>query len=152
GPADRRDAHHPPLPARRHRARLRDRRRQDDRLDQGHDRGVGRLRGYSAPARLLDQHRHHAAAQARAYAPDLGGDLGRRVLDPAEAETREVRRQIGGDVDLARREAADQLADDQLPQAAAPLRLEDRSEERRVGKRRGSTWWAWKNTIRVLWQ
>src|SRR5204863_363669 len=64
-------------------------------------------------------------AQARAYAPDLGGDLGRRVLDPAEAETREVRRQIGGDVDLARREAADQLADDQLPQAAAPLRLED---------------------------
>src|SRR5439155_140241 len=55
----------------------------------------------------------------------LGGDLGRRVLDPAEAETREVRRQIGGDVDLARREAADQLADDQLPQAAAPLRLED---------------------------
>src|SRR5439155_911037 len=82
------------------------------------------LRGSSAPARLLEQHRHHAAAQARAYAPDLGGDLGRRVLDPAEAETREVRRQIGGDVDLARREAADQLADDQLPQAAAPLRHE----------------------------
>src|SRR5438132_1437832 len=72
---------------------------------------------------LLEHHRDHAAAQVRAHARDLGGDLGRRVVDAAKTEAREVRRQIGRDVDLARREAADQLADDQPAQAASPLRL-----------------------------
>src|SRR2546422_656692 len=76
-------------------------------------------------SRLLEHHRDHAAAQVRAHARDLGGDLGRRVVDAAKTEAREVRRQIGRDVDLARREAADQLADDQPAQAASPLRLED---------------------------
>src|SRR5882724_7437475 len=74
---------------------------------------------------LLEHHRDHAAAQVRAHARDLGGDLGRRVVEAAKTEAREVRRQIGRDVDLTRREAANQLADDHPAKAASPLRLED---------------------------
>src|SRR5437763_1168760 len=74
---------------------------------------------------LLEHHRDHAAAQLRAHARDLGCDLGWRVVDAAKTEAREVRRQIGREVDLARREAASQLADDQPAKAASPLRLED---------------------------
>src|SRR5438093_5597680 len=74
---------------------------------------------------LLEHHRDHAAAQLRAHARDLGGDLGWRVVDAAKTEAREVRRQIGRDVDLTRREAANQLADDHPAKAASPLRLED---------------------------
>src|SRR5205814_7466959 len=74
---------------------------------------------------LLEHHRDHAAAQLRAHARDLGGDLGRGVVEGAKTEAREVRRQIGRDVDLTRREAANQLADDHPAKAASSLRLED---------------------------